>query len=1021
MAFWHSLRQQRRISNPEAIASGITPIATTTRLGSILAIVLAVLVAALVGAPIPDLDRKKEASPLELRFYRQLQSNELSVQEALRQTRQAKPTNQLDTQLSTAPVWALVTVAADSVPLRPLIEFPSRHSVHISVWIFDVNGALVSEKVFTRTNWSSFEPFAGAAGFVIDLPIAPAAGNYEVLARIQSEGPATLTARQWRRGDFRAYVRGFAEVGGIMLGSLGMFSILAVVVAFRLRERIYLHFAGWLSAQLASAALSTGHAHIWLGSYFPAEFGSATKAVSLTLVPFFTATLVRQLYTQQIRALGYQRQMDIVVVVWIAMLFVASALPIGTFLPILWFAVPTSILFVAYYIARAIWFRPTAAGIWYAAGLATFFAAGVLEVLHKSHVIGDIPSAFNSVTGALIAAGLVTVSLVEHIAEERRRRLKAQQSEIKALSAFSGLFNRSVAGLVTTTLSGDIISSNPSFGRLLHLNLEEPKEKNIFSVLPSLQLKELYGDLALGKEIVEIELLLPGGSQGDDRWGMLHLRLVDGQVEGSLIDTTDRKKRADQLEYIATHDLLTGLGNRLAFERAIETINARIAEGEIAALLMVDMHRFASVNELYGQVAGDELLKRVANTLRETCPSQTPLFRVAGDTFIVYLDNATPELTSALGHRIIDGIGKRPFSVLDSPSQINLSACVGAIECRSGTTVKEMMVSLQTAVRDAKAQGKGTFVAYSQDAHAVAGRILEVKIVGQFRDQLAVEKLRHFIQPIVGAVGPRAPVAGESLVRMVDDDGKVLPPKDFVGAVERNGLIHLLDRWMFDRSLDWICENLDSSIDFLSLNCSAASLEDRGFIEHIFSRLREEPRAAQKICIEVTESVALYEIRRTRELFHRLRSLGASVALDDFGAGYTSFRYLKELPANIVKIDGEFVKDLLHSNATRVVTASVIELARALGMKSIAEWVEDKATLEALAMIGADYVQGFVIARPCPASDFRAVNENYGFVANGAIREWLTVGPSDAEWPLMCSQDLSLAKGTESQTIMPSH
>jgi EAL domain-containing protein (putative c-di-GMP-specific phosphodiesterase class I) len=255
---------------------------------------------------------------------------------------------------------------------------------------------------------------------------------------------------------------------------------------------------------------------------------------------------------------------------------------------------------------------------------------------------------------------------------------------------------------------------------------------------------------------------------------------------------------------------------------------------------------------------------------------------------------------------------------------------------------------------------------YERDAPAFREREQELRLVKRLGESGAPAGLFLVMQPIMSLRAPRAALDFEVLVRMAEPDGTVVPGGRIIEAAENNGRVAVIDRWVLAHTLEWL-EREHAALPrtrFACMNLSGGSLNDERFVREAFAVLAAHPRAARLLCVEITEGVALHDLVNTRRFIDRLRSLGARVALDDFGAGYTSFSYLKELPADALKIDGHFVRGLHAHPANLAIIEAIAELARNLGMQTIAEWAEDVETIEALHAAGIDYVQGYAIARP---------------------------------------------------------
>jgi EAL domain-containing protein (putative c-di-GMP-specific phosphodiesterase class I) len=217
------------------------------------------------------------------------------------------------------------------------------------------------------------------------------------------------------------------------------------------------------------------------------------------------------------------------------------------------------------------------------------------------------------------------------------------------------------------------------------------------------------------------------------------------------------------------------------------------------------------------------------------------------------------------------------------------------------------------------------------------------------------------------------------LIRMRDEQNQVVPPGRFIGAAERNGLMSQIDRWVLRNTLEWLDQHPDhrDRLTFATINISGASLNDGRFVDDAFAMIAEHPLAVTKLCFEITESVALNDLSSTRRFVDRVRNYGSKLALDDFGAGYTSFNYLKEIPADFIKIDGSFVRDINRNPANYAITRTIVDLTHELGMRSIAEWAETADTIASLIELRVDFGQGFALARPM-AKDFLANADSSG-------------------------------------------
>ena len=308
-----------------------------------------------------------------------------------------------------------------------------------------------------------------------------------------------------------------------------------------------------------------------------------------------------------------------------------------------------------------------------------------------------------------------------------------------------------------------------------------------------------------------------------------------------------------------------------------------------------------------------------------------------------------------------------------------MTASIGVVQLKPGMSMADVLAAADRACSEAKARGRDCVIKLSDQDAALQTHLEELRVVADLQQRIPTDKYFLEFQPIVALRHPMASLSYEVLIRMRGDDGRVVPPGKFIGAAERNGLMSQIDRWVLRNTLEWLDGHPShrDRMSFATINISGASLNDTRFVDDAFSMIAEHPLAMPKLCFEITESVALHDLGSTRRFVDRVRMYGSKLALDDFGAGYTSFNYLKEIPADFIKIDGSFVKDINRNPANYAITRTIVELTHELGMRSIAEWAETPDTIASLYDLGVDYGQGFALARPL-SSDVISVAESGG-------------------------------------------
>jgi diguanylate cyclase (GGDEF)-like protein len=428
--------------------------------------------------------------------------------------------------------------------------------------------------------------------------------------------------------------------------------------------------------------------------------------------------------------------------------------------------------------------------------------------------------------------------------------------------------------------------------------------------------------------------------------------------------------------------------NRRGIDQRLEGELARLPAQRSLALGYLDLDRFKLINDLFGHRVGDEVLRQVCRRVEELLGEGQALGRIGGDEFVLIFPGTPVRSAAALCRAILEALAGLPFQNADKAFQVKGS--IGLAELTGGTSVSDALSIADQACRAAKARGDGLMV-YERGAAAFREREQDLRLAKHLGTGAAPEGLFLLMQPILLLRAPLAALDFEVLVRMREADGSVLPGGRIVAAAESNGYAAVIDRWVLTRTLEWLERHRAAlgATRFACMNLSGASLNDERFVQEAFALLAAHPGGAQRICIEITESVALHDLANTRRFIDRLRSLGARVALDDFGAGYTSFSYLKELPADALKIDGNFVRGVHAHPANLAIVEAIAELARNLGMQSIAEWAEDAETVAALHAVGIDYAQGYVIARPQAPERIVAARSAADFIEDGALQRFV--------------------------------
>jgi diguanylate cyclase (GGDEF)-like protein len=456
-------------------------------------------------------------------------------------------------------------------------------------------------------------------------------------------------------------------------------------------------------------------------------------------------------------------------------------------------------------------------------------------------------------------------------------------------------------------------------------------------------------------------------------WVALHAALVrapDGSPQhflGQIQDVSERVRYEAQLQHMADHDPLTGLLNRRSFERELDQHIARVQRyGSEGAALVLDIDRFKHINDTLGHNVGDALIVAVAQTLRARLRESDVLARLGGDEFAVLI----PRGGAAEAEEVADAIlaAVRSQSVVTAAGRrrsVTASVGISLLRQAPSLSAEEVLVNADLAMYDAKESGRDRSATYAPErgASRMKARITWAE---RIREALEEDRFTLYAQPIVelatGVVRQH-----ELLLRMLDTHGDVIPPAAFIGVAERFDLMQEIDRWVVARAIRHMGEQRRAGRELVfEVNISGSSTGDPGLLTVIEEELRSCEVDPVNLVLEVTETTAVANIPRAQQFAARLAELGCRFALDDFGAGFGSFYYLKHLPFDLLKIDGEFVRACTTNQTDQLLIRAAVDIARGLGKRTIAEYVGDDATLELLRTLGVDYAQGFHVGHPAP-------------------------------------------------------
>lgn len=416
------------------------------------------------------------------------------------------------------------------------------------------------------------------------------------------------------------------------------------------------------------------------------------------------------------------------------------------------------------------------------------------------------------------------------------------------------------------------------------------------------------------------------------------------------LDLTELKSAQARASYLSDYDTLTGLYNRQGFQRRLAHA---LTEQKGGALLLIDLDDFKAINDLAGHSAGDAVIQRVAERLRELHPAAKLAARLGGDEFALYFEPLPDAQLLQTARYLCKG---------DRDQHI-ATACVGIAMVQPDCTTESLLGHADLALSHARAKGRSNWHLYNPADGTRESLLDRTAQLALITDALHDNRLALFLQPIMAIQAGRA-MHYEALLRVQTPDGQILPPAPLIAAAEASGLIREIDQWVLQRAIALIASRPGLH---LAVNLSARSLDNPELPALLQGMLEQQGVEPHRLTLEITETATLNQMTHAEILLTGIRALGCKLALDDFGVGFSTFQYLKHLPVDFVKIDGSFIRTLDHSEDDRLFVKALVEAIHGYGKLAIAEYVETAAILQWVTELGVDYAQGYHFGRPQPA------------------------------------------------------
>ncbi len=573
--------------------------------------------------------------------------------------------------------------------------------------------------------------------------------------------------------------------------------------------------------------------------------------------------------------------------------------------------------------------------------------------------------------------GLLVSAAIRDVTE--RKRAVAEIAAAEAL--FRGAFEGSPIGMALTDEGGRIVRANSALSDLTGRRVGDLTGSQ-FEVLvhpeePGYDRKAITQLVGGERSEYKVETRFLH-STGAPIWVAIQATAIRDESDDprrflvQVQDVTHRRRYEENLHYLATHDPLTGLHNRSSFAGQLDTHAELVRRYESeGALLLLDLDHFKYVNDTLGHQAGDQVIARVAKVLGARLRETDVLARLGGDEFAVLLPKAHLDGAQLVANDLLESLRAERIAVPGTGDRtVTASIGIAMFESKEGLTGEDVLVNADLAMYDAKEAGRNQVVRHIPGEHAQARMQGRVNWAQRIRVAIDEDRFALVAQPILD-LETGIVTQFEVLMRMLDDHGDMIPPSAFLSTAERLGMVQEIDAIVVARAIRAVAAAGPALADTrVEINLSGASMGDPQMLRIIETELQETGLDPARVIFEITETAAIANIAKARDFSDELAKLGCRFALDDFGAGFGSFYYLKHVRFDILKIDGEFVRDACITRTDRLVIQSVVAIARGLGKQTVAEHVGDQPTVDLLRDLGVDYGQGFFLGEPQPLERF---------------------------------------------------
>lgn len=813
-------------------------------------------------------------------------------------------------------------------------------------------------------------------GYIIDLGTNPQANT--VLCQLSSEN-TVLHLELWPADDLQRYATYQARGISLLEGGVLTLALLILLLAAITRSWTYLLLSIWLVGNLRLGAMAMTWDSVWLGHSLPSEYLVQIRRWTIACYFIVCASLFTRLFSPIVPITQLRRLIHPIAYVGVLLLALAPFVASTYYGPLLMASTALALGLLSTVLLQILLQADGRTRLWHlillSMVLCVILSALYLIVFGRSPFIEN----FNGVITLILASLMAALVVAEHLRDSLNAPypIRHQPQILNALAP---------VGFFILDQHHNFIAMDDYVQNVLHHQFDPSQTTHWDSYFLPLN----WADVHTSTHGINIQTKadLSASQKGTNKvpqYFLLRALNIDSLIYGSLQDITETQQTISRLELAADSDPVTQLLNQRGLEKALSQCLDPNKPGQTCMLAYLNLNHIKYINPGSSQSINEILLKAVGDLVADSLGAAQSIARVNNDEFLILFPNSDSAQVHAKASEIIAKLNQQPITV--GNRSFNLKSSIGLVEVSATMSNEEAISAAHRAAREAHKHMQDV-VLYAQNSNELNEHAAELRLFQELEGGSS-RGLFLEMQAIMSLKAPLDSLNFEILLRVHDAEGQLLPSGRIINAAEQSNTIIIIDKWVFGSTLEWLSKHERElrNTRQININLSGVSLNNDDFNESFIELLSRHEHLLKRICIEITEGVALEDKERTRQFMSKLQKMGVRIALDDFGAGYTSFQYLRELPADAIKIDGALICDMLKKDTNIAIVRTIVKLADNLGMVTIAEWVEDVATLKALADIGVDYVQGFGVARPCSPKDILAAQTILDLIPDAETRE----------------------------------